>query len=111
MSVPIHDIFAAVPGAFTGSFGYPVTVSPGGQAARPVRAIIRAPMSELVGRAGDASPGVKGKRVPASFAQADVPGLRNGDPVVIVDGGATWLVRSPEHDGRGMVQCELERGT
>lgn len=109
MTVRIHDVFADLPGAFTGALGYPVTVSPAGGAARRVRAIIRAPMAELAGGFGEASRGVKGKRVPASFAAADVPGLRKGDPVVIVDGGPAWLVRDPEPDGRGMIRCELER--
>ena len=70
---------------------------------------MRAPWSELAAASGDSSPGVKGKRVPASFAEADVPGLRNGDRVTIGVEGIVWRVREPEPDGRGMIRCYLER--
>lgn len=107
--IPTHRVFRHLPAAFTRTLGYLVHVSVAGQAPRQVRVIVRAPMAELAGTSGDASPGVKGRRVPASFAEADVPGLRNGDEVSVVEGGPVWLVREPEPDGRGMVRCELER--
>jgi hypothetical protein len=110
LSFATHPVFARLPGAFTQRLGYPVLVAPGGQAEREVRAIVRAPFAELAGRSGDSAPGVKGRRVPASFIEADVPGLRNGDAVRAEAGGPVWRVREPEPDGRGMVRCELERG-
>lgn len=110
MSFPIHPVFRRLPAAFAARLGYPVLVAPGGQAARWVRAIVRAPVAELAGRSGDSAPQVKGRRVPASFPEAEVPGLRNGDVVRAEEGAPIWRVRSPESDGRGMVRCELERG-
>lgn len=107
--IPAHGVFRHLPDAFTRSLGYLVSVAPGGAAPRQVRAIVRASMAEMAGVSGDAAPGVKGKRVPASFAEADVPGVRNGDVVTVVEGGAVWRIREPEADGRGMVRCELER--
>lgn len=109
MPVPRHPVFARMPVAFTGALGYAVTVSPAGGAARVVQAIVRASYAELAGQTGMGSPGIKGRRVPASFVEDDVPGLRDGDAVTVVNGGPIWRVREPEADGRGMVRCELER--
>ncbi len=107
MAIRPHGVFADMPGAFTDALGDPVMVSPGGAAARCVRAVVRAPAGQPAGPVGKSAPGVIARMITASFAELDVPGLRDGDITVI--GGVTFRVREPMPDGRGMVRCELER--
>ncbi|WP_420798717.1 head-tail joining protein [Nitratireductor pacificus] len=109
MPIPPHPVFADMPGAFLDAFGVSceVTIS-GVPLASPVRAIVRGPSGEVITGSGYGEPGLNGMTPRVSFAVVDVPGLKDGDRMVL--GGVTWVVREPLPDGRGMVRCELERG-
>ena len=106
MTIPAHPVFGAMPDAFLDALGDECIVTIGG-VSKTVRGILRAPHEQIVPDAGYGEPGVNGARPRASFAEADVPGLKNGDRVT--HAGVTWKICEPLPDGRGMVRCELER--
>ncbi|MFC6490899.1 head-tail joining protein [Nitratireductor sp. GCM10026969] len=109
MTIPPHPVFGDMPDAFLdalGEGGADVTIG-GVPLPEPVRVIARGPFGAIAPDAGYGEPGVNGMTPKASFAEVDVPGLKDGDTMVFK--GVAWKIREPLPDGRGMVRCELER--
>ncbi|WP_265518966.1 head-tail joining protein [Nitratireductor luteus] len=108
MTIPPHPVFGAMPNAFLSTLGEECELTIGGvPLPGPIRVIARGPFGSVAPDSGYGESGVSGMRPKASFAETDVPGLKDGDTMVFK--GVTWKICQPEPDGRGMVRCELEK--